>query len=48
MLIDRCMYFIFLDDDDFDADVDVHVVVDVDVDRLIVEKDRCMQFTFLA
>ena len=53
---DVCISSFSLDDDDFDADVavdvddDIHVLVDVyvDVDRMIDDKDRCMQFTFLA
>ena len=53
-----CISSFSLDDGDFDAGVavavdvdvadDIRVVVDVDVDRIIDDKDRCMQFTFLA
>ena len=53
---DVCIWSFSLEDDNFDADVavdvdvddDIHVVVDVDFDRIIDDKDRCMQFTFLA
>ena len=51
---DVCISSFSLDDDDFDADVavdvddDIHVILDDDVDRIIDDRDRCMQFTFLA
>ena len=53
---DVCISSFPLDDDDFGADAafdvdeddDIHVVVDDNVDRMIDDKDRCMQFTFLA